>query len=125
MAVLGVAAATYLTNADFGGVTGVTVTTNGPGSANTSSPGWYQFTVVPGGTLSTTLAPSTEPAGGGNEIHVVTDSGDYAPAEQGNGFGQSFIAAWESRAHVRIARDKGTLESRTFCPAATSPKRNA
>ena len=39
----------------------------------------------------TTLLPTTDPFGSGQMMHVVTDSGDYRPAEQGNGFAQAFI----------------------------------
>ena len=53
--------------------------------------GWSQFVVWPGGTLTTTLLPTTDPFGSGNMLHIVTDSGDYGPAEQGNGWAQAFI----------------------------------
>jgi hypothetical protein len=86
------AAAAYLINGglDTLGPYGSPVTTTGGNSAWTAALGWYQFTVVPGGYLTTSLQPSTDPWGGGNALHVVTDSGDYPPAEQGNGFGQTF-----------------------------------
>jgi hypothetical protein len=86
------AAADYLINSGFDtlGPGGSPVTTIGGSGAWSAALGWEQFTVVPGGYLTTSLAPSTDPWGGGNAIHVVTDSGDYPPAEQGNGFGQVF-----------------------------------
>lgn len=95
-------AATYLSNEDFSsvGAGGAgPITTNGalsppPYSATkeTGAAVWYQFTVVPGGYLTTTLLPSTDTFGGdANMLHVVTDSGDYPPAEQGNGFGQAYV----------------------------------
>jgi hypothetical protein len=59
----------------------------GPSAAD----GWSQFVVWPGGTLTTTLLPTTDPFGSGDMLHIVTDSGDYPPAEQGNGWGQGFI----------------------------------
>ena len=53
---------------------------------------WTQFTVYPGGELTTTLLSSTDPFGAdANMLHVVTDSGDYPPAKQGNGFGQIYV----------------------------------
>jgi hypothetical protein len=45
----------------------------------------------PSGTLTTTLLPTTDPSGSGDMLHIVTDSGDYGPAEQGNGWYQGFI----------------------------------
>jgi len=60
--------------------------------ARLSAPrGPLQFVVWPGGTLTTTLLLTTDPLGNGNMLHIVTDSGDYPPAEQGNGWAQGFI----------------------------------
>ncbi|MGO9419368.1 PEP-CTERM sorting domain-containing protein [Roseiarcus sp.] len=86
-------ASAQLINAGLGSVGpgGSPVTTVGGSSALSAALGWYQFTVVPGGTLTTTLETTTDPMGAGNMLHVVTDSGDWPPAEQGNGFGQEFV----------------------------------
>ena len=55
--------------------------------------GWTQIVVWPGGTLTTTLLPTTDPFGSGNMVHVVTDSGYYPPLNRGNEFAQEFIGA--------------------------------
>jgi len=88
------APAAYLINPglDTVGPDGSSVTTPGGTSSSSAALGWYQFTVVPTGTLTTTLLPTDDPfVVGGNMLHIVTDSGDYPPAEQGNGFAQTFI----------------------------------
>jgi hypothetical protein len=88
------AAATYLINPglDAVGPSGPSVTTVAGGPEVPSAAlGWLQFTAVPGGTLTTTLLPTTDPWGSGNMLHIVTDSGDYPPAKSGNGFGQQFV----------------------------------
>ncbi len=95
----GPAAAAYLINPglDTVGPDGSPVTTTaaavvppyagGPSAAL----GWSQFVVWPSGTLTTTLLPTSDPLGSGNMLHIVTDSGDYPLAEQGNGWAQGFI----------------------------------
>src|SRR5271166_3731351 len=90
----GPAPAAYLLNSDLSvvGPDGSPVTTLGGQSSWSAAASWYQFTVVPTGTLTTTLLPTTDPfVVGGNMLHLTTDSGDYPPAEQGNGWGQAFI----------------------------------
>jgi hypothetical protein len=88
------------------------VTTIGPGSAWISSitPGaWYQFTVVPGGSLTSSFLPSTDSLHvGGSMIRIDTNSGDWPPAEQGNGFGQTFIGG-ESLPHATVSFDINVL----------------
>jgi hypothetical protein len=87
------AGAVYLIDPGFDtvGPSGSSVTTLGGSNGWSAALGWFQFTVVPAGSLTTTLLPSTDPLGSGDMLHVVTDSGDYPPAEQGNGFGQQFV----------------------------------
>jgi hypothetical protein len=87
------AAAGYLVNPglDAIGPSGSPVTTSGGNSAASAALGWYQFTVVPTGSLTTTELPTTNPSGWGNMLKIVTNSGDYPPAEQGNGWGQAFL----------------------------------
>jgi PEP-CTERM motif len=95
----GPAQAQYLVNPglDAVGPDGSTVTTTAPAvvppyaGGPSAAEGWSQFVVWPGGTLTTTLLPTTDPSGSGDMLHIVTDSGDYGPAEQGNGWGQGFI----------------------------------
>jgi hypothetical protein len=89
------APAAYLINPDFStvGPDGSPVTSPGGTGGPSAALGWSQFTVVPGGTLTSTLVTGADPFTGGNAIHVVTDSGDYPPAEQGNGIGQAYIGA--------------------------------
>jgi hypothetical protein len=65
------------------------VITPGSSGGPSAALGWTQFTVVPTGILTTTLSPTTDPFGGGNMMEINTDSGDFPPAEQGNGFGQN------------------------------------
>ena len=104
-------AAGDLGNQDFGtiGPGGSSVTTVGSSSAWTAASDWYQFTVVPGGSLTTTLLPSSDTFGGdANMLRVVTDSGDWPPAEQGNGFGQSFVGG-ELLAHATVSFDIDVL----------------
>jgi hypothetical protein len=95
----GPASAQYLINPglDTVGPDGSPVTTTAPavvppyaGGASAAL-GWSQFVVWPSGTLTTTLLPTTDPSGSGDMLHIVTDSGDYGPAEQGNGWYQGFI----------------------------------
>jgi hypothetical protein len=87
----GPASAAYLINPGLDGPDGSTVTTIGSSGATSAAPGWSQFTVVPGGALTTTLTSTTDPFGSGQMMHIETNSGDWPPAEQGNGFGQEFI----------------------------------
>jgi len=95
----GPAPAQYLINPglDTVGPLGSPVTTMAPAmvppyaGGPSAAAGWSQFVVWPSGTLTTTLLPTTDPFGGGNMLHIVTDSGDYGPAESGNGWGQGFI----------------------------------
>ncbi len=95
----GPASAAYLINPGFDtvGPDGSPVTTTAPAvvppyaGGPSAAEGWSQFVVVPTGTLTTTLLATTDPSGSGNMLHIVTDSGDYPPAEQGNGFAQAFI----------------------------------
>ena len=95
----GPAAAAYLINPglDTLGPDGSPVTTTAPAvvppyaGGPSAAEGWSQFVVWPGGTLTTTLLPTTDPFGSGDMLHIVTDSGDYPPAEQGNGWAQDFI----------------------------------
>ena len=85
--------ANLLLNGSFDtvGPDGSPVTSLGGTGGNSAAEHWEQFTVVPTGTLTSTLLPTTDPfVVGGNMIHVTTDSGDYPPAEQGNGIGQAF-----------------------------------
>ena len=92
----GPAQAQYLVNPglDAVGPTGSTVTTTAPAvvppyaGGPSAAEGWSQFVVWPGGTLTTTLLPTTDPSGSGDMLHIVTDSGDYGPVEQGNGPGR-------------------------------------
>ena len=95
----GPASAAYLINPglDTVGPDGPSVTTTAPpvvppyAGGPSAALGWSQFVVWPCGTLTTTLLPTTDPHGSGNMLHIVTDSGDYPPAEQGNGWDQQFI----------------------------------
>ncbi len=95
----GPAPAQYLINPglDTVGPDGSPVTTTAPAvvppyaGGPSAAQGWGQFVVVPTGTLTTTLLPTTDPLGSGNMMQTVTDSGDYPPAEQGNGWSQTFI----------------------------------
>jgi PEP-CTERM motif len=83
---------------DTVGPSGSPVTTTAPpveppytGGGPSAALGWSQFTVVPTGNLTTTLLPTTDPFGSGQMMHIVTDSGDWPPAEQGNGWAQGFV----------------------------------
>jgi hypothetical protein len=96
----GAAPAAFLINPglDTVGPDGSPVTTTAPavvppyGGGPSAADGWSQFVVVPTGTLTTTLLATTDPfVVGGNMLHTTTDSGDYPPAEQGNGWDQGFI----------------------------------
>lgn len=90
----GLAHADIIQNGDFSapGPLGSPVTTTGPFQSPSAAAFWTQFTVVPGGILTTAILPSTDPAHAGSMLHVVTDSGAYPPAEMGNGFDQEFAA---------------------------------
>jgi len=87
-------------------------TTIGPSTAwigSVTPGGWYQFTVVPGGSLTSSFLASTDTVSpGGSMIHIVTDSGDWPPAEQGNGFGQTFIGG-ELLPHATVSFDIDVL----------------
>jgi len=91
--------AAYLINPglDTVGPDGSSVTTTAPAvvppyaGGPSAAEGWSQFVVVPTGTLTTSLLPTTDPSGSGNMLQTVTDSGDYPLAEQGNGWAQGFI----------------------------------
>ena len=97
----GPAPAQYLINPglDTVGPDGSPVTTTAPAmvppypGGPSAALGWSQFVVWPSGTLTTTIMTTTDPFGSGNMLHIVTDSGDYGPAEQGNGWGQVFIGS--------------------------------
>ena len=112
----GPAQAQYLVNPglDAVGPDGSTVTTTAPAvvppyaGGPSAAEGWSQFVVWPGGTLTTDLEPTTDPSGSGNMLHIVTDSGDYPPAEQGNGWAQRFIGG------VRLADATVTTTSMSF-----------
>jgi hypothetical protein len=90
----GAAPAAFLINPglDTVGPDGSPVTTTAPAvvppyaGGPSAALGWSQFVVWPSGTLTTTLLPTTDPSGSGDMLHIVTDSGDYGPAEQGNGW---------------------------------------
>jgi hypothetical protein len=89
----GPAPAAFLLNSDLSvvGPGGSPVTSLGGMSSWSAAADWYQFTVVPTGTLTTALLPTIDPyVGSGNMLHLTTDSGDYPAAEQGNGWGQVF-----------------------------------
>ena len=60
---------------------------------------------MPFGALTTTLLPTNDTFGGyANMLHIVTDSGDYPPAEQGNGFGQAYVGG-KLLAHTKLTFD--------------------
>jgi hypothetical protein len=86
------AAANLLINGGFDtvGPMGTPVTSPGGTGALSAALGWSQETVVPTGTLTSALLPTTDPFGSGNMVHITTDSGDWPAAEQGNGLGQAF-----------------------------------
>ena len=88
------------------------VTSIGSGSAWIGSVvpgGWYQFAVVPGGSITSAFLSSTDTITvGGSMIHIVTDSGDWPPAEQGNGFGQTFIGG-AALPHATVSFDIDVL----------------
>jgi hypothetical protein len=94
------ASAAYLINPGFDtvGPDGSPVTTMAPpveppytGGGPSAALGWSQFVVWPSGSLTSELLPTTDPFGSGQMMHIATDSGDYPPAEQGNGFAQAFL----------------------------------
>src|SRR5271166_2843299 len=108
----GPAAAAYLINPglDTLGPDGSPVTTTAPAVVPpyaggwSAAEGWSQFVVWPAGTLTTKLMPTTDPLGSGNMLHIVTDSGDYPPAFQGNGWAQTFIGG-ALLPHATVAYD--------------------
>lgn len=78
-------------NFDTVGASGSLVTTSGVSNSSSAADSWFQYTVVPAGYLTTELLTSTDPFGGGNMLHVTTDSGVWpGVTSAGNGFAQLF-----------------------------------